>query len=156
MEIERKFLIDKFPSYYPVSECYAEQGYISTNPEVRIRKVSGGKNVYFYITFKSSGDLCREEVDVPIQQNDFNKLKKFIKYPLITKECEFYALSDGSILECSCVDKNQPTEFKYAEIEFKSVEDSDSFEIPNFLGKEITYDEQYKMKNYWVQKYEKI
>ena len=40
--------------------------------------------------------------------------------------------------------------FIYAEIEFSSEEDAKNFKLPDFLDwEEVTYDENYKMKNYW-------
>ena len=42
MEIERKFLIDGFPSDLPLlKESEVEQGYLATAPVVRIRRERG-------------------------------------------------------------------------------------------------------------------
>ncbi|HIS69630.1 MAG TPA: hypothetical protein IAA58_09750, partial [Candidatus Gallacutalibacter stercoravium] len=39
MEIERKFLIDDFPTHLPLLEkAVTQQGYLCTKPVVRIRK----------------------------------------------------------------------------------------------------------------------
>ena len=37
----------------------------------------------------------------------------------------------------------------YAEVEFESVEAAEKFVVPDFLGKEVTYDNYWKMNNYW-------
>ena len=54
LEIERRFLMDGFPiGLELISEVEIEQGYVSFNPEVRIRKAvdkrTGEKE--FWITF---------------------------------------------------------------------------------------------------------
>ena len=49
-----------------------------------------------------------------------------------------------------CVlDEGTDHSFIYGEIEFKSEEDAKKFEAPVWFGKEVTYDEYYKMRNYW-------
>ena len=56
MEIERKYLLDKLPenlTAYPHKKI--EQGYLSTEPVVRIRR---SDNEY-YLTYKSKGLMVR-------------------------------------------------------------------------------------------------
>ena len=52
MEIERKFLVDPMPKALETFvKKSIEQGYLSTNPVVRIRKM----NEEYFLTYKSSG-----------------------------------------------------------------------------------------------------
>ena len=60
-----------------------------------------------------------------------------------------FKLDNGLILECSIVDKNSNHSFIYAEIEFNSIEEACMFKKLDFLGKEITSNYSYKMKNYF-------
>jgi len=149
MEIERKFLINSFPDLEPIEECVMYQGYVSVMPTVRIRSKKVGKKTNYKITFKSSGELCREEIEIQIKKSEFEQLAKLIGKPLIRKDKKCYALENGLVLECSLVDKGQKTEFMYAEVEFPSVEAANAFIPPEYLGKEVTHDNSWKMNNYW-------
>ena len=55
MEIERKFLIKDLPDLSKYDYVDIEQGYLSTEPVVRIRK----KNDKYMLTYKGSGKLAR-------------------------------------------------------------------------------------------------
>lgn len=150
MEIERKFLFDKIPKELSiVKKYYVEQGYLSIEPEVRIRKKQSDSEALYIICIKSNGELIREEVEINIPQGQYNTLKNIIDKEFITKEFYEFKLYDGNILEFSIVDKEMATEFMYGEVEFMSVEDANNFKVPEFFGQEVTYDKDYKMKNYW-------
>ena len=74
MEIERKFLIKKeqLPkdlanySFHKI-----EQGYLCTDPVVRIRR----QDDEYYLTYKSKGLLSREEYNLPLTQESYEHLK---------------------------------------------------------------------------------
>ena len=73
MEIERKFLIKNLPidiNSYPHYDI--EQGYILTNPVLRVRKA----NDKYVFTYKSKGMLSHEEINVPIEREAYDKLLK--------------------------------------------------------------------------------
>lgn len=149
MEIERKFLIKKIPFQLDFIEGYiVNQNYISINPEVRIRKKSNNKEEYF-ITTKSEGDLVREEKELPITEELYNILHTTALGEDIIKNTYVFTIDNNKKIECSIVDFDRNTKFMYAEIEFDSVSEANSFELPSFLGKETTYDKKYKMKNYF-------
>ena len=64
MEIERKFLISKLPenlSDYPSHQI--EQGYLTTNPVVRIRRQDDD----YILTYKGGGMMAREDVGTGFQ-----------------------------------------------------------------------------------------
>lgn len=150
VEIERKFLIEYFPETLPlVKEFQVEQGYLSINPEVRIRKKWNKYATLCFITIKSDGDLVRKEVECPIPESKYEALKEMLGKPIITKDYRVYQLMDHVELECSLVDKGLDTEFMYAEIEFPSIQQAKSFIMPPWFIKDITNDSSYKMKNYW-------
>ena len=66
MEIERKYLLDQLPenlTSYPCKKI--EQGYLSTEPVVRIRR----SDDEYYLTYKSKGLMVREEYNLRSQRN---------------------------------------------------------------------------------------
>ena len=151
MEIERKFLLESFPTDLPLKEEKAVyQAYLSIDPEVRIRRnMVDGQDAMHFLAIKSNGDLVRQEVEIPITAEHFYVLAEMVTQPFITKEFRIYQLPGGLELECSHVDKGRETEFMYAEVEFPNVQAAEDFEpLPCFTA-EVTKDSSYKMKNFW-------
>lgn len=153
MEIERKFLIDSFPTELPLKEEFqVYQAYLSIDPEVRIRcNVVDGRDVAYYLAIKSSGELVRQEVEFHITKEHFYALVEMVTQPFITKDFRIYQLPGGLELECSLVDKGCDTEFMYAEVEFPSVQAAENFEPLPCFTVDVTKDSSYKMKNFWKQ-----
>ena len=151
LEIERKFLVEGFPENLELlSEVYIEQGYVSFEPEVRIRKavvLDTGTEEY-YLTIKGDGDLARREIETEISREFYEDTANFLGVNVVRKDYKKYKLGQWE-LEVSLVDAGTEWEFYYAEIEFPTEEDANAFELPEYLGKEITYDTDYKMKNFW-------
>ena len=150
MEIERKFLIDRFPESLPLeSECEMRQIYISVMPTVRARSKKVGDKETFRLTVKGSGELCREEIETSVTKEQFEALCRVAEKEPIRKLKRCYKLPDGHLLECSLVEEGTENEFMYAEVEFESVAAAEAFVPPEYLGKEVTYDNSWKMNNYW-------
>lgn len=149
MEIERKFLIDSFPTQYEVAQkCVFYAGYLSLEPQVRIReKIKDGVHTY-KMCIKSKGTLTRQEIESDISKEFYEQLKQFIGKPFIKKDFVSYVLPDGHILECSNVDDGA---FMYAEIEFESEKQALEYVVPAFLSNEATYDSKRSMCEYWRQ-----
>lgn len=164
LEIERKWMVNGWPTNdYPL--LYSErmrQGYISTHPTVRIREentiVSNTESKpikdSFILCFKSSGLLTRKEIEMDIEQEKFNELEDLIHLPLIDKLRNTYLLPDGHHLEVNHVDEGLPTEFWYAEIEFKSEEEAISFDpssvnLKEYLNDDVTNQPNQSMAAYW-------
>ena len=150
MEIERKWLIKSLPSeiYRPTKAMKIYQGYINTDPEVRIRKSvyeSNGEEKY-YLAIKSNGSLSRMEVEINISRDNYESLLKLIEYKMIKKDYIVYDFA-GYNIEMSRVDDD----WYYAEVEFDSEEKANNFTFPfpDLMIKEVTHDSNYKMKNYW-------
>lgn len=150
MEIERKFLLTGFPfGLQTLEEKYLEQGYLHCgSPEVRIRKGVLKDRIEYKLAIKGDGLLSREEVEFDISEAEYEQLKTIVPAKMITKDYKVYDL-EGLRLEVSYVDAGNHSEFFYAEIEFSSEEEAEKFNPPSFLFEEVTYDRNYKMKNYW-------
>lgn len=154
MEIERKFLLNKLPDSRPSKHIEIFQGYVSTNPEVRIRSYEvldgdGAGHKDYKLTIKGDGTLSREEIETYIPAEFFYEVAKFIGKPLIHKDYWKYTLG-GHTLECSVVDSGTESEFIYGEVEFGSEDAAKAYEWPFDGARDVTEDPAYKMKNYWV------
>ena len=76
MEIERKFLIKELPENLSTYPCrHIEQGYLSTNPVVRIRK----DNDKYELTYKGKGAMVREEYNLPLTKESYEHLREKIE-----------------------------------------------------------------------------
>ena len=83
MEIERKFLIRQLPEHLEQYPCLQiEQGYLCTNPVVRIRKQDDS----YFLTYKSGGLMTREEYNLPLTAEGYVHLRKKTDGLLITKK----------------------------------------------------------------------
>ena len=126
MEIERKWLTDGWPQGLEEQRrILMRQGYITTRPTVRIRSEASGDVTEYVLCFKGAAGpdgLAREEIETNIDPELFAKLEAFIGRPLIEKEQRRYALPGGLTLEVNQVDRGQPGEFFYAEVEFPTKE----------------------------------
>ena len=150
MEIERKWRIDRFPDLEEERSAEMWQGYLSLSPEVRIRKTFRNGGWSYRLAIKGEGSLCRVEVEPHITQEDYEALEGMLEKPPVHKEWRGYRLPTGQLLEVSQVDGGEPTSFMYAEVEFDSVEEAESFVAPDFLGEEMTGNNGFRMKHYWA------
>ena len=151
LEIERKFLVDGFPTDLELlSEVEIEQGYVTFAPEVRIRKAvdrHSGEEEY-YLTIKGEGDLARREMETEISSAFYEETVQFLGVPMVHKDYRSYRFGSWK-LEVALVDAGSDWAFYYAEIEFPTEAEANAFEPSAYFGREITYDENYKMKNFW-------
>ena len=126
MEIERKWLTQGWPEGAALQRTIQmEQGYIALRPTVRIRREAEGDTVRHVLCFKGKADaagLAREEIELELTSDQFSRLEDLIGLPLIQKEQRRYLLDGGLVLEVNQVDKGQPGEFFYAEVEFPTRE----------------------------------
>ncbi len=152
-EIERKYHIDRFPDEregWPlVTHVMIEQSYLCTAPTVRIRASKGENEECYWLCFKGRGRLMRRETEMPLTREQYDELCDLLVAPPIRKELKVYRLPDGHLLECSRVDEGMPTEFYYAEVEFGSVEETEAFVAPAFLGEDATAEKGFSMGSYW-------
>ena len=99
MEIERKYLVETCPFSlhdYPSHEI--EQGYLNTEPVVRIRRYDDS----YVLTYKSKGFLVREEYNLPLTKEAYEHLRTKIDGRLIQKRRYLIPLEDGLTAELDC------------------------------------------------------
>lgn len=150
MEIERKFLMDGFPEGLPLLRTASvEQGYLSVAPAVRIRRTADERGVQYELTVKSVGTLVREEVELPLTEEQYERLAALLVRPPVRKDYRVYDM-DGWRLECSLVDSGTPDAFYYAEVEFDSEEAAHAFVPPALLGRDVTEEPGFTMAEYWA------
>lgn len=139
MEIERKFLVSDIPSDLTKYKCHSiKQGYLSTKPVVRVRK----DNDSYWLTYKSGGMMAREEYNLPLTKEAFEHLLQKVDGNIITKHR--YEIPDGTgkIIELDIFDGLfEGTVF--AEVEFDSIEEANSYIPPSWLTKDVTHDKAY-------------
>ena len=94
-------------------------------------------------------------MDIPKEK--FLELEDLIGLPLIPKIRRTYLLPDGNKLEINHVDEGQPTEFWYAEIEYKSVEEARNWSaaslspvLADYLDDDVTEQPGQTMGAYWI------
>ena len=142
MEIERKYLIKEgaFPFRdYPHKDY--EQGYLSTNPVVRVRK----EGDEYVLTYKGGGMMAREEANLPLTKESFEHLIKKADGNIIRKTRYFIPLGDLTV---------ELDEFKepfapllMAEVEFPTIEAANSFNPPDWFGEDVTLNKEYHNSN---------
>ena len=157
MEIERQWLFDinKVPEQFRFGCKDMEQSYLNLEPEVRLRKETS-KSIFesdpiYWITIKGNGDLSREEINKEITKEEYEALKRIgnITEDKVIKKIHWETYISKYKLELNIVDKGTKNEFCYGEIEFSSEEEALAFKPLDYFGEEVTYDNSYKMKNYW-------
>lgn len=152
MEIERKWLTDTWPTLPETDRIEMRQGYLSLGPTVRIRSEHHNAGTDYVLCIKGAGTLAREEIELPLTEEQFARLEQVVGRPLIEKQQRRYALPDGLVLEVNRVDAGQPGEFFYAEVEFSSVQQAllwEPGELAGYLTNEVTNTPGQSMGEYW-------
>ncbi len=138
MEIERKFLIKEIPNNLESFPCrHLEQGYLSTNPVVRIRK----DNDRYELTYKGSGQMIREEYNLPLTASAYEHLREKIDGRLITKTRYLIPYNKYTI-ELD-VFEGDLAPLILAEVEFPSEEDAKTFTAPDWFAEDVTFSKLY-------------
>lgn len=148
-EIERKWLLKTFPAMEGASHSEVEIIYLSTEPEIRVRKKVDLHNekCKYIITLKSDGSVSRKEYESKVNKEIFEGAKILVPTPPINKE-QYKLQVDEHMIVFNNVNNNT---FLYAEVEFKTEDEANKYIFPfdDIVIKEVTYDPKYKMKNYW-------
>lgn len=142
MEIERKFLIRDLSSLpfhledYPHKKM--EQGYLSTDPVVRVRK----EDKEYILTYKSKGLMVREEYNLPLNEASYRHLVDKIDGRLIRKTRYVIPIDSGLAVELD-VFEDDLAPLVLAEIEYPDEETARSHNVPGWLGEDVTFSTEY-------------
>lgn len=141
MEIERKFTIKKLPELgeYKVKEI--EQGYLCTDPVVRVRRDADR----YYMTYKGKGLLVREEHNLPLTKEGYEHMIKKADGIIISKKRYLIPYMEHTI-ELD-IFEGDLAPLIIAEVEFDSVEEANVFIAPNWFDQDVTDDPSYANAN---------
>jgi adenylate cyclase len=141
MEIERKFLLPDQPEWlddHPAVQIH--QGYLAIvegETEVRVRAKDGDAAL---TVKRGSGEVRREE-EVDLSEDQFASLWPLTEGRRVTKR-RYQVPHDELTVEVDVFEG--PLEgMVVGEVEFDSVEASEAFEPPDWLGDEVTGDPRY-------------
>ena len=141
MEIERKFTVEKLPDLSKYEFHIMEQGYLNTDPVVRVRK----EDETYYLTYKGKGLLAREEYNLPLNKDAYyhlveksdgiiiRKKRYLIPFEKYTIELDVFAAPYENLV--------------IAEVEFDSEEEAADFQPPEWFDEDVTLDRRYHNSN---------
>ena len=139
MEIERKFLTKEIPfdiTAYPYKQI--SQAYISFSPTIRIRQ----SDEKYILTVKGKGHLAREEFELPLTKEDYDRL--FLKTegtPVVKKR---YLVPVEEYTAEVDIYEGELDGLMTTEVEFPSLEAAESFTAPQWFGKDVSEEKAYK------------
>ena len=143
MEIERKYLIRHLPENLSQYQCKKiAQGYICTNPVVRIRK----SDDEYYLTYKGKGLMAREEYNLPLTQEGYEHMLPKIDGRLIEKSRYLIPL-EGKLTAELDIFEGDLAPLIIVAVEFDSLDAANSFIPPEWFGEDVTESRKYHNSN---------
>lgn len=149
MEIERKFLLrEPWPKdLYRLRGCRITQAYLSRDPVIRIRSItpletgenpdSGAAGGEFVLTVKGKGLSIREEWELALTREQFERLLSKTEGDLLVKTRYFMPLENGITAEIDVFD-GKHSGLALVEVEFEEEESMRLFSPPEWFGEEVT------------------
>lgn len=139
MEIERKYLVQQLPESLSGYPCrIIEQGYLNTDPVVRIRR----DNEKYELTYKSKGFMTRMEYNLPLTQEAYEHLLTKIDGRLIQKKRYMIPLNNDLTAELD-IFEGDLAPLILVEVEFSSEEAALAFVPPSWFGDNVTFSGKY-------------
>ena len=142
VEIERKFLVAALPpdlADHPGQRI--EQGYLAIAPdgvEVRVRRRAGQAT----LTVKSGPGEVRVEEEMALEERRFDTLWQLTEGRRVSKTRHEIPLPGGAVAELDVYDGDLDG-LLTVEIEFGTLETSEAFVPPPWIGRELTGDKRY-------------
>ena len=140
-EIERKFLVRRMPDaleQFPHADIW--QGYLVTAPggvQVRMRK-AGAKHS---LTYKRGRGNTREEREIELTPEQFAVLWPATEGRRLTKTRYDVPLGDRVVEIDVYTGKHEG--LVVAEVEFADEQSAREFQVPDWLGKDVSHDRRY-------------
>lgn len=133
VELERKFLVKKLPDLNNIKPINYERYFLSDDIEKQIR-------------LQKKGDNCEIENKTKLNDKEYKKTKENIskeRFIELSKECDRYIIRDSYLINedpnvTIKIYKEKYEGLMRIEIEFNNIEEYNNFEIPEWLGNEIT------------------
>lgn len=86
MEIERKYRMRMRPEHLEMySVCHMTQGYICTEPVIRVRSIRHDKQELYVLTVKGTGLVEREEFELSLSKEQYERLSQKVDGYVIEK-----------------------------------------------------------------------
>ena len=138
-EIERKYLVKSLPPGMR-DDKLIRQGYLAYGNQMEARIRQYGDD--YFLTVKEGSGLSRKETEIGITPQQFlalwpategrrlEKVRSLVAFGGLRIEIDRYTGAHGPLV--------------VAEVEFTSVQESERFEKPDFLGREITEEDAYR------------
>ena len=143
MEIEKKYLNSSIPFSL---DCFRSkiisQCYISINPTIRLRQ----SDSHYILTVKGSGLICREEFELTLTIEQYEKLLLKAETPVLQKTRYFVPIEDNLTAEVDIYHGNLQGLIT-VEVEFESIERAENFIPPQWFGIDISSDFRYANSN---------
>lgn len=140
LEIERKYLVKYLPEEVSLSDNYEiTSGYTSKETSSRVNYCKSPTRETGFVTFKGKGDLSRNEYEYNIPANEaFQMVEDKSICPFVIKKTRYNFLYKNKLWE---IDKYHSIYLNgknliVAEVELEN--ENDSFDVPDFIEKEIT------------------
>lgn len=147
MEIEKKYKIKRLPDGLDSYTCLdIEQGYLCTEPVVRIRKM----DEEYILTYKSKTSLqesqyhtrISNEVELPLTKSSYLHLREKVDGNLIQKKRYIIPLENGLNVELD-VFGGHLEGLVFAEVEFPDVEEAAKFVPPDWFDEDVSMDKRF-------------
>lgn len=158
MEIERKFLLPEYPEHliqegqlkvltrHSIDQTYLA---IEDGQELRVRRITDldTGEVTFTHTFKDGKGISRQEIEYSISEGIYTQMIDAVKAVPLVKE-RITGVWNGTTVE---IDLYTQLELSVLEVEFDSLEEAESFNPPEWFGKDVSVEKQYSNKTVWKQ-----
>lgn len=141
IEIEKTFLVKAIPQNLSSYQSFKiKQGYLSsTHPVLRIRQKGDKYELTKKIPLKSNDWSSTEEINIPLTKDEFHKL-----WPLTQKSLQktryLIPLLNNLTAELD-VFSGELNGLCVVEVEFSSETEMNSFQKPDWFGKDITQED---------------
>lgn len=140
MEIERKFLTKQLPFDITAYPCLdISQAYLSFSPTIRVRQ----SNEDYILTVKGKGHLAREEFELPLSQEEYERLLGKTEGTPVVKKRYLVPLADGLTAEVDLYE-GELAGLMTTEVEFPSLAAAEAFLPPDWFGRDISEEKAYK------------
>lgn len=142
LEIERKWRIRRLPERlleYPIKEI--EQGYLNFSPAIRVRRSRLDGKEHYSMSYKGSGLLSHEEVNLPLDRESYHSLLKKAEGIIIRKRRSLIPYGEYRIELDRFLGELEG--LWIAEVEFPSVEEARRFQGPDWFSEDVTESGEY-------------